>query len=69
MEILVFLVRKYLYNASRIEPWDDGKPKVSVDDIRHSQDGGDYLNQWFGLLNEVKSAYKNKKRNTPSMLI
>ncbi|KAK7920418.1 hypothetical protein PG985_008440 [Apiospora marii] len=65
MDILVFLVRKYLYNADRVIPWspeDDGQPRVSFSDIKPPKNSGGYLDQCIGLLNELKSAYENKKR-------
>lgn len=66
MDILVFLVRKYLYNAGRTEPWspeDDGKPRVSMSDMGPQKDG-DCLNQCIGLLHEIKSAYEDQKRSS-----
>ncbi|KAK8134753.1 hypothetical protein PG984_006765 [Apiospora sp. TS-2023a] len=65
-DIVIFLVRKYLYNASRIEPWspeDDGKDRVFVSDIRTPKAGGDSLDHCIGVLNELKSAYETQKRN------
>ncbi|KAK8078233.1 hypothetical protein PG996_004403 [Apiospora saccharicola] len=65
-DIVIFLVRKYLYNVSRIEPWspeDDGKDRVFISDITTPKAGGDSLDQCIGVLNELKSAYETHKRN------
>ncbi|KAK8093860.1 hypothetical protein PG997_000545 [Apiospora hydei] len=45
-QILIFLARKYLYNANRIEPWSpkhDGEPSVSIADIKKTPSAPGYL--------------------------
>ena len=51
--VIIFLIRKYIYNAPRIEPWSpeqDGKPGVSESDITELPSASKYLHECKEML-------------------
>ncbi|KAK8037092.1 hypothetical protein PG991_001406 [Apiospora marii] len=57
--IVIFLIRKYLYNASRVDPWfpeQDGKPGLSSSDIRPIPSGSVYIEE---AIEVMKAAVEN----------
>ncbi|KAK8093861.1 hypothetical protein PG997_000546 [Apiospora hydei] len=65
-QILIFLIRKYIYNSRNLEPWSpeqDGKPRVSGSDIRKAPRGSEYLNECIETMGAAMRSLKELKHH------